>query len=420
MKSGDTTVIIGAGPYGISIAAHLRARNMPVHILGNPMEFWQKMPREMYLKSSWSAASLSFPDSKYTLDHYAAATGTGEQKPIPLPYFLDYCRWFQEQTVPEIDPVFVESLKREGQVFQLELVDGRTIEASHVVVATGIAPFAYIPGFARGLPPTLASHTQAHTDLTPFKGRHVAVVGRGQSALEYAALLHEAGASVEVIARGSIVWINRRLYEQTGPMKRLFYPPSDVGPPGINWLVNFPLVFSHLPEQIRDKVDRRAVRPAGAQWLRPRVEGKVRLTPNTEIVKATPGGQWLYCELSDGTTREIDHVFLGTGYEAGIDKLDFIDPVLRRQIQHYHGHPLQHTSFESSVPHLYFAGALAGYTFGPLCRFVAGAATAAQQITRHISQSASTGDKKMMPLKPMEGPFWDAPSKAAGGRSARQ
>lgn len=417
MKRNDTTVVIGAGPYGLSIAAHLKARNMPVHMLGKPMEFWRNMPREMYLKSSWSAISLSFPGNAYTIDHYAAVTGTGEQKPVPLPYFLDYCRWFQEQTSPAIDPVFVQRLRRDGRVFQLELVDGRIIEAGQVVVATGIAPFACIPAFVRDLPPTLASHTQAHAALSPFQGCRVVVVGRGQSALEYAALLHEAGASVEVITRGPIIWINRKLYDRTGPLKRIFYPPSDVGPPGINWLVNFPLVFSYLPERIRSSVDRRSVRPAGAQWLRPRVEGKLRLTEYTEIVRATPKGQGVYCELSDGTTREIDHVFLGTGYEASLDKLDFIDPALRRQIQDYHGYPVQNSAFESSVSHLYFVGALAGYTFGPLCRFVVGASTAANQITRHISQTASTGKKLQ---KPVKGVSQDATSHAVGGRIAGQ
>ena len=388
MKNNDTTVVIGAGPYGLSVAAHLRSKNKPVYVFGKPMEFWQKMPEKMYLKSFWSAASLSAPHGKYSLNHYAAATGTQEQTPIPLTYFLEYCRWFQEHHVPEIDPTFVRSLRRTDQLFQLDLVDGRTIEAANVVVATGIAPFAHIPAYARDLPETLASHTQAHTDLTGFKGRNVAVVGRGQSALEYAALLHEAGADVEVIARGPIIWINRKLYDRTGPAKHIFYPPSDVGPPGLNWLIAFPRMFSRLPDKTRYDIDKRAVRPAGAQWLRPRVEGKVRVTPNTEIVKVTPQGQGLCCELSDGTTREIDYLFLGTGYQAHIDKLDFIDPVLRKQVQDHHGQPLQNLSFESSVPHLYFVGALAGYTFGPICRFVAGSSAAASQISRHIEQTA--------------------------------
>ncbi len=99
-------------------------------------------------------------------------------------------------------------------------------------------------------------------------------------------------------------------------------------------------------------------------------------------------GQGLCCELSDGTTREIDYVFLGTGYQAHIDKLGFIDPGLRKHVQVRDGQPLQNSSFESSVPHLYFVGALAGYTFGPICRFVAGTNAAAHQISRHIEQTA--------------------------------
>src|SRR5436305_3920824 len=321
LKHRDTTVVIGAGPYGLSVAAHLRARNIAVRIFGKPMEFWQKMPSKMYLKSFWSAASLSAPGGKYSLDHYAAATRTHEQRPIPLTYFLDYCRWFQEHNVPEIDPTFVQSLRQTGQVFQLDLLDGRTVEASNVVVATGIAPFAHIPEYARDLPPTLASHTQAHTDLTSFKERNVIVVGRGQSALEYAALLHEAGAIVEVIARGPIIWINRKLYDHTGPARHIFYPPSDVGPPGLNWLIAFPLIFRHLSEDLRHNLDKRPVRPAGAQWLCNRVEDRVQITPNTRSIEVAEQGSHVRLKLRDGTTREVDHLFLGTGYQPEIETI---------------------------------------------------------------------------------------------------
>lgn len=386
-EQSDTTVVIGAGPYGLSIAAHLRAKNIPTRVFGKTMEFWQKMPAEMYLKSFWSAASLSDPAGNYTLDKYAASIGSHEQRPIPLPFFLDYCRWFQEHNVPEIDSTYVQSLRHEGGKFHLELADGRSLDASHVVVATGIAPFAHIPEFARDLPASLASHTQEHTDVSEFKGRNVAVVGRGQSALEYAAFLHEAGANVEVIARGPIIWINRKLYDYTGPARHIFYPPSDVGPPGLNWVIAYPQIFSRLPDKMRDSIDRRAVRPAGAQWLRPRVEGKVRLTPETSIVKATPRGEGVHCELSDGTTRDLDHLFLGTGYQANIDALKFIDPALRQKVVTQDGSPVQNLSFESSVPHLYFVGALSGFTFGPICRFVAGSGAAARQIAQHVART---------------------------------
>ena len=105
-------------------------------------------------------------------------------------------------------------------------------------------------------------------------------------------------------------------------------------------------------------------------------------------MRATACEQGVQLELSDGTTREVDHLLLGTGYRADIDKLPFIEPALREQIQRYNGYPVQNQWFESSVPGLYFIGALAGHTFGPICRFVAGAKVAAQQIARHVEQAA--------------------------------
>jgi cation diffusion facilitator CzcD-associated flavoprotein CzcO len=387
VKQDKTVVVIGAGPYGMSVAAYLKAHDIPTLIFGKPMEFWQNMPSGLCLKSAWSASSLSDPAGMYTLNRYVAAANASRHEPIPLPFFLDYARWFQQHMVPDFDPTYVRSLARDGNGFHLDLVDGRTVKTSKVVVATGISLFAHIPDFARDLPPALASHTQAHADLTCFRGHNVVVVGSGQSGLEYAALLYEAGANVELIARGPIIWIKRTLYDRTGPAKHIFYPPSDVGPPGLNWLIAFPLIFSHLPDKTRYAVDKRAVRPAGAKWLRSRVEGHVRLTPHTQIVKATARGQVVQVELGDGTTREVDHLLLGTGFQANIDKLPFIDPALLQQVQQCNGYPIQNQWFESSIPGLSFVGALAGHTFGPICRFVAGAEVAARQITRHVMQA---------------------------------
>jgi len=383
----DTVAIIGAGPYGLSVAAHLKEQGISVLVFGKPMEFWQNMPEGLCLKSVWSASTLSDPAGKYSLDNFIAATHAPHQEPIPLPLFLDYTRWFQQHNVPNIDPTYVQRLSRNGNQFQLDLADSRTIKVDRVVVAAGISLFTYIPEYARALPTTLASHTQDHTDLTPFKGRNVAVVGSGQSALEYAALLHEVGASVELIARGPVLWVNRKLYDFTGPARHIFYPPSDVGPPGLNWLISYPLVFRRLPDKTRHLVDKRAVRPAGAKWLRSRVEGHVLITQNTQIIKATVHGQSLHLRLSDGTTREVDYLFLGTGYQPNLEKVKFLDPTLHQQVEHQNGYPLQNEWFESSVPNLYFIGAIAGHTFGPLCRFVAGAKIPAQQITRHVNSS---------------------------------
>ena len=257
------------------------------------------------------------------------------------------------------------------------------MKAINVVVAIGIAAFMHVPDYVRDLPPSLAGHTGLHRDLAPFKGKSVVVVGNGQSALEYAAMLNEEGAHVELIARGTVRWHTKVLYERTGPARHIFYPPGDVGPPGINWLVAFPQMFSRFPDSIRYPLHRRAVLPGGAKWLRPRFEGKVRVTEQTQVIKAVPEGNALCLTLSDGTTREADYLFLGTGYRHDIDKLTFIEPSLRRRIEDKGGYPVLNKWYESSASHLYFVGAMAGHTFGPTCRFVSGSKAVAQQIARH-------------------------------------
>lgn len=388
MKHDNTTVVIGAGPYGLSVAAHLKAQGVPTHIFGKPMEFWQRMPGKMYLKSSWSALSISDRAGTHSLNRYSKMAGIAREEPVRLQTFLNYGRWFQQQVVPEVDQTYVNLLTRDGEGFHIDLADGRTMTANRVVIATGISSFAYIPDFASHLPRSLASHSQEHSDYADFSGKQVAVIGSGQSALEAAALLNEAGASTELIARGPVVWIDRRLYRYTGPAKRIFYPPSDVGPPGVNWLVAYPLLFKRFSDKTRSKLDERAVRPAGATWLRSRVEGQVLLTPNTTVISATEQGQGVQLKLSDGTTREVDHIVLGTGYRADVHTLSFIDPALFQNVQEYNGSPLLNEWFESSVPHLYFVGALAGYVFGPLCRFVVGAKVPARQIARHAVHDA--------------------------------
>jgi cation diffusion facilitator CzcD-associated flavoprotein CzcO len=376
-----STAVIGAGPYGLSVAAHLDARGVDTQVFGKTMEFWKNMPGGLNLKSPWTASSLSDPRGYGSLNNFVTLASATKPEPIPLEFFLRYGAWFQHELVPNVDPTYVESLSQEGSRFRFRLADGRSLTASRVVVAVGINQFAHIPEFARDLPSTLAGHTQSYSDYSRFKGAQVMVVGTGQSALESAALLHEAGADVEVIARGPINWVNRKLYH-TGPARRVFYPPTDVGPPGINWIVAFPLLVRHFPTQLRMAMHRRSTRPAGATWLRSRVEGRIRLSPNTTITGATVNGDRLRIALGDGSSRDVDQLVLGTGFRPNLDRISFIDPALRSRVQRWHGFPVLNRWFESSVPRLHFVGGVGGYSFGPLCNFVAGAGVAARQVAR--------------------------------------
>jgi FAD-dependent urate hydroxylase len=388
MQKTAATAVIGAGPYGLAVSAYLKAAGAETITFGKPMELWHSMPAGICLKSVWSASHLADPANQYSLDRYLVAQGIPRPEPIPLDFFLDYGRWFQKQTDLEIDQTYVQKLSRDGHNFHLDLADGREVSAERVIIATGIAGFTRVPDYAYNLPPELAAHTQLCHDLSRFKGLRVAMIGNGQSALEYAALLHEAGAEVEVIARGPFIWHSRVLYERVGPARHIFYPPGDVGPPGINWIVAFPGLFSRLPEGIKQPIHRRATRPAGAKWLRSRVEGLLRLTPYTWVEQAIPQGKTLCLQLSDGSQREFDFLVLGTGYQPAIQRLPFLDPALLQQVQTKAGYPVLNSKFTSSVPRLHFAGALAGQTFGPVCRFLSGAHILARQITRDVTRVA--------------------------------
>lgn len=374
--------MVGAGPYGLSAAAHLRARNVETTVLGRPMSFWQGMPPQMLLKSPWSASNLSDPRSRFNLDHFADETGSREE-PLPIAYFLQYAGWFQRAAVGDVDGRMVRRIGRAGDGFRLELNDGAAIEAPRVVLAAGIARFPHLPDFARDLPAELLTHSQHFNDPVQFAGRKVAVVGRGQSALEWAVLVREAGADTELISRGPVRWVDRRL-SHVPVLRHAFYPPDDVGPPGLNQLVSHPRLFAKLPAATRVRWGQRAIRPAGADWLEPRFTG-IATTCGPDVAKATEKGGKVELTLSDGTTRLVDHLILGTGYRPDLRKLDLLDDELIGSVRMVNGYPLLDPGFQTTVPRLHVVGALAAYSFGPVFRFVAGAGRAARGVARAAS-----------------------------------
>src|SRR4249919_1637229 len=97
-------VIVGAGPYGLAAAAHLRALDgVDVRIFGDAMSFWRGMPRGMLLRSRWEASHIAYPSGPLTLDAYQAESGESFGAPIPLEHFVEYGRWVQERVAPDVD-----------------------------------------------------------------------------------------------------------------------------------------------------------------------------------------------------------------------------------------------------------------------------------------------------------------------------
>src|SRR5205809_1433111 len=379
--------IVGAGPYGLSAAAHRRAANgLDVRVFGEPMSFWERhMPKGMLLRSPLAGSHLSDPSRSLTLQAYQKTSGNQITAPLPLYRFTDYGRWFQSQAVPDLDSRKVDRVEKNGAGFRLTLEDGETWKARRVIIAAGIMPFAWQPPEFKHLPFTLASHACAHCELSRFAGKKVAVIGAGQSALESAALLREMGAEVEVFVRAPFVrWLWRQKWFHTfKPVARMLYAPPDVGQAGLSHLVARPNLFRRLPRSVQNRWGKRAIRPAGAAWLHPRCE-PIRITTGRAITSAVPHGGRLSLTLNDGTVRYVDHALLATGYRVDIARYPFLASPLLNAIQRVNGYPKLNDRFESSVPGLHFLGAPAAWSFGPLMRFVAGADFASRTLTRGV------------------------------------
>jgi thioredoxin reductase len=392
-------LIIGAGPYGLSISTHLRGRGIDHLIVGRPMDTWRAhMPAAMYLKSEPYGSDMSCPDSGFDLEGYCRSEridGIGRGIPLPLDQFLDYSDWYIKQLVPDVSDVTVTEVRAVNGGFQVTFADAEPITARNVVVATGVLPYRYVPAELSGLPSDLLSHTSDHRLFDGFRGRRVAIIGAGSSALETAALAHEAGGEVTLVVRcpDSPIWGTRAL--PLNPIRRLRNNKLCEGWKCPFW--NSPSAFRLLPEEVRLVKARSVLGPLGAWWLRDRVEGVVEIVGSTRVVAAEVSGSGVQLRVDGPTVSSlsVDHVIAGTGYRVDLNRLAFLPEQLRGRITTRSGYPVLSRVGESSVPGLYFAGALAAFSLGPSMRFIAGTHNLAGQLTRSVANRAKGGAHSM-------------------------
>jgi cation diffusion facilitator CzcD-associated flavoprotein CzcO len=380
--------IVGAGPYGLSLAAHLGARRRRVRVFGAPMRTWRTMmPPEMLLRSHWSETRLSAPGDRGTLQCWADDVGGEKIEPVPLQSFLRYADWFREKFVPDVDEADVIRLERGAGTFRVTTAGGDELDARRVVSAVGVTPFPRrLPQVAEVEAAGRVSLAIEHQQFGRFAGRRVLVVGGGQNGLESAALAHAAGAaSVEVAVRSEVRWFRRREHwEDRGwaheRLFRLAYPIVGFGPPPINRLVLHPDLFSTLPVSMRERLNTRLLRPGGSPWVRDQVEGQIPVTVGVTVTGAHEDGGEVHVQLSDGTDRVVDHLIVCVGYRFDLDALQWIAPETRELIETEDGWPALDRTFRTrSLPELSFIGYAAEHRFGPLSRFVAGTTFTSQR-----------------------------------------
>ena len=388
-------LVIGAGPYGLSISTHLRERGIDHLIVGRPMDTWRAhMPVGMYLKSEPYGSDMSCPHAGYDLVGYSRSErieGIERGTPLSLERFLDYSDWYIKHLVPDVSDVTVTEVKAVSDGFRVAFADAEPVAARNVVIATGILPYLHIPAELSGLPAEFISHTSDHHQFDGFRGRHVAVVGAGSSALETASLLHEAGCQVQLVVRRPDfpIWGTRAL--PLTPLTRLRNSKLCEGWKCPFW--NSPAAFRRLPESVRVVKAQTVLGPLGAWWLKDRVEGVIEILGQTHVRGAEPSGSGvkLLLDSPSRSSLEVDHVIVGTGFRIDIARLAYLPEELRARITTLSGYPVLTRAGESTVPGLYFAGAPAAFSLGPSMRFIAGTHNLAGHFTRSVGRRSKGG-----------------------------
>ena len=392
MADHTDVAILGAGPNGLSLAAHLAASGVSFRIFGRPMESWLGMPRGMLLKSEGFASSLYDPRGALPLGKYCRERGLGYADiglPVPNATFCEYGLAFQRRLVPTLDQRLVSEVRRSGAGFRLTLEDGATLQANRVVVATGITNFAWLPPNLSGLPADKVTHSAAHADPGRLRGVDVVVVGGGSSAIDLSALMHEAGAKVRLVTRRAELPLHTRMRLPRPLSDRLREPLSAIGP---SWRSCFftrcAPILHRLPAARRLKWVKTQFGPSAGWFMADRIK------PVPVLYRQSPVGAELAGDKvrlavagADGQRSTIDceHLIVATGYRPDVARMTFLDRELRQAIATLEDAPIVSLRFESSVPGLYFVGPPTANSFGPLMRFAVGARFAAPRLARHLA-----------------------------------
>jgi thioredoxin reductase len=396
MSTVTDIAIIGAGPYGLSLGAHLSAAGLSVRVFGQPMHTWRTgMPEGMVLKSEGFASNLWHPDGAFTLKDYCQQQGLPYQDsglPVPLKTFSDYGIAFQKQFVPMLDERWVTKLDRNSDAFLLHLDDDDTVTAKRVVIAAGIRSFYDVPPELEPITGPSCTHSADIHFLDRFAGQQVLIIGGGASGIGIAGLMSEKGAAVTVAAR------KPRIAYCGPPQPRSLWdkikePESGLG---TGWrsmaCVMAPLVFYQMPQNFRHLIVRKHLGPAPGWTSREPVERNVSVLLGARLAgsKLRNGVASVTLSLDDGGTKtvEADHVIAATGYKVNMHRLRFLSPGIVEKLALADASPVLSSRFETSVPGLFVIGTAAANSFGPLLRFAYGAGFTCNRLAPFLIRNA--------------------------------
>jgi FAD-dependent urate hydroxylase len=391
MAEAIDVAIIGAGPYGLGLAAHLRERGVKYRIFGEAMRFWRDMPVGVNRKSLAFATNIAVPKRGYSFPKWCQEHDLEDFEPCTMQSFAAYGCEMQRRFVPDLEEVLVTNVEQRDRNFELTLATGERLSARKVVSCTGLSGLAHVPSVLRTLGPDRMRHTFHISDYSEFRNKTVAVIGAGASAIEAGALVQETGGSSEVFIRGQEAVFHGRTPRIRSLWERVKNPMTVLGASRRSWVLQqLPLLVHLLPHQRRTRFVKGYLGPASPWWIQDRVLGKVPIHARHELIEAGTSGTRVQLKFRNGEGHmravDVDFVIAGTGYDVDVARLTYLDPELIRRIQCIERSPALNIHFESSVPGLHFIGPLSFMCFGPLFRFATGAEVAAPRLARRLSQ----------------------------------
>jgi hypothetical protein len=390
--------IIGAGPYGLSLASHLRAAGIDFRIFGEPMGFWKtNVPAGTLLKSYPWALNLHPAGTRFALKEFCADQGSpyhDTRLALALEVFAAYGESFQARFVPNVERRRLISVEPRSDGFRARFDIGEDVNARRIVFALGVHPFRHVPEPLSGLPTDVLSHSSDLGSLDEMGGKQVAVIGSGASATDLAALLYERGASVALIARAPQLNF-AKTPQRRGMLARIANPVCGIG---TGWALKacaaMPQLIHMLPEAKRLRfANAKEFGPLGCAFMKDRVIGKVPLFLARKLETAKQNGSKVHLHLTgrDGALEalQVDHVVAATGYRIDLNRLGILDPVLLKHIRTEQAAPVLSGHYETSVPGLHFIGPASASSFGPVARFIFGAAHPSRHLARYLLRALS-------------------------------
>ncbi len=375
-------LIVGAGPYGIAVAAFARKMGLDFLIVGKPMGFWKSsMPEEMLLRSGtdWHLDA----SNELTLERFVNEGNLpgGFKVPISKKDFLAYANWFIDQNnLNIIDQKVTRLMLTEDGKYRATLQNSDVaIEADNVVVAIGFEYYQNIPaGIISGISSKYYGHSCDVVKFDFLKDKKCLILGGRQAAFEWSALSFEKGCKEVVL-----------VFDHDLPK----FEHSD-------WSWIDPLIkssletagwFSALATEERERIQNEFWKEGRLKlepWLKERLTGKnLKIYPNDAIdrIEEKQSGPGLNVYTAGGREFAVDYLILATGYKIDLGKIPFLrDGNLGGRIETQKDFPVLNARFESNIPGLYFTSFASMASFGPFCGFIKGAPLSAKIIVEGI------------------------------------